>query len=291
MSAVLCRDRLPARQRPVGSRVRYCPVPRTAPASTPAELAGLCSTSDMAPAAADHGGAPRRPCVTSDLSAGWAAAAAERRDLAHQHLIRPDQRERRPRRDLPARRARLRHRHVCGQAGNTPAANGTPPRAPRPRIGQQRGRHHPDHAVHRQRRQRCHPPTAPTSQDTSTTPDQARTTDRSPRAGQLETHLRHLGISDPELLLHAAALDNAARSLTTEAQARAQQLTLANSDAKHATGCHMNSRTRHRIAQLAAQDIPDTQRVPTEPAPGTQRSQPSTVRRLPPMTLPLPRRT
>ena len=41
-------------------------------------------------------------------------------DLAHQQLIRSDQRERRPRRDHPSRRCRLSNRHIRGRARHTP---------------------------------------------------------------------------------------------------------------------------------------------------------------------------
>jgi hypothetical protein len=106
--------------------------------------------------AADEGNGSRASRCPPALACCAAA------NLAHEQLVNTDKRERRPRRDHPPGRSWLGDGNVGSQArraardqqrpGQHPAA------LPLARVGQQRGRRGHDQPIHRQRRQRSHPP-------------------------------------------------------------------------------------------------------------------------------------
>jgi len=80
----------------------------------------------------------------------------------------------------------------------------------------------------------------------------------SPEAGETERLLHSLQVSDPELLLRAAALDHANRDLTSEAIGVALQRTRANDEAKYSTYSYSRP-PRSRSARAAGNDNPDNQ--------------------------------
>jgi hypothetical protein len=81
-----------------------------------------------------------------------------------------------------------------------------------------------------------------------------------PEVSGLERLLHDLNISDPELLLRAAALDHAARALAAEAVTNALQRAAATQEAVH------SGYPYSRSARLAAQDVPTATRTLTRAA-------------------------
>ena len=121
MPAVLDRDLAPVRQRAVAGLVGQRPLPRLPP-QIPARAT---ATGDLAVRARLKSPVLRTlhilvgAFLTGDMPPslrGFAASCGASPDLTHQQLVGSDERERRPRRDHPARRRRLRNRHVRGQA-------------------------------------------------------------------------------------------------------------------------------------------------------------------------------
>jgi hypothetical protein len=101
----------------------------------------------------------------------------------------------------------------------------------------------------------------PSIQPPSPPPSPTTGAARSRRADELEHLVRGLEITEPALLLRAAAIDRATSDLIAQATAKTQRLARASEEA-HPKRAHPTGGARAQAAQLASQDLPRTASPP-----------------------------